>query len=46
MMKRYSRCLRCGKLLKNEECKQLGYGKICYKKMQVDQKKRPLFKLK
>lgn len=27
-------CLRCGRKLKNPEARVLGYGKICYEKMQ------------
>lgn len=26
-------CLRCGRKLKSEESRELGYGTICYKKM-------------
>lgn len=28
----YDRCLRCGRKLKNEEYRKIGYGKICYEK--------------
>lgn len=38
----YSYCLRCGRKLTNEENKKLGYGKICYEKMQHHSIK-PLF---
>lgn len=31
--KEYDRCLRCGRKLKNEEYRRIGYGKICYNKM-------------
>ena len=37
-------CLRCGRKLKSEEARMLGYGKICYKKMHTDPiDKKPLF---
>lgn len=29
----YEYCLRCGRKLKSEKAKQLGYGPHCYKKM-------------
>ena len=31
-MKLYEKCLRCGRKLKSEESKSLGYGKVCYEK--------------
>ena len=39
--KLYRYCMRCGKLLKSMEARQLGYGPICAKKM--EQVKRRLF---
>ena len=36
-------CLRCGRRLKNEEARILGYGKICWEKMQVKDKTNTLF---
>lgn len=32
----YYRCLRCGRVLKSEEAKLKGYGKICEQKMQAE----------
>lgn len=32
--KEYQYCLRCGRKLKNEQAKKLGYGVVCYKKLQ------------
>lgn len=29
----YNRCLRCNRKLKNDEARRLGYGKICFSKM-------------
>lgn len=31
--KEYTVCLRCGRKLKSEEAKKLGYGKVCLDKM-------------
>ena len=28
----YKRCLRCGRKLKNDEARKIGYGKICFEK--------------
>lgn len=33
IIKEYDRCLRCGRKLKNEEYKRIGYGPICYEKV-------------
>lgn len=33
--KEFERCLRCGRKLKTEEARKLGYGKICYTKVQI-----------
>ena len=40
--KLYKYCLRCGKPLKNIECRVRGYGDTCYEKMKQSNKK-PLF---
>ena len=32
----YSRCLRCGKALKNPVAQERGYGEVCWKKTQLD----------
>ena len=31
-MKLYETCLRCGRKLKNEESRKLGFGKVCWEK--------------
>ena len=28
----YEKCLRCGRQLKTQESKELGFGKVCWKK--------------
>jgi len=38
----YQKCLRCGRVLKRQENKELGYGPSCYKKMK-NKKERKLF---
>ena len=40
--KLYLRCLRCGKKLKKQEYKEIGYGPICYEKVK-NKKERKLF---
>ena len=40
---RYNRCLRCGRKLKTDEARQVGYGTICMKKMQSEKKVKRLF---
>lgn len=37
--KEYSHCLRCGRKLKNEKAKKIGYGVVCWKKAQCERKK-------
>ena len=41
--KEHEFCLRCGRRLKNEEARKLGYGKVCFEKMQIKDKTNPLF---
>lgn len=36
-------CLRCGRKLKSEESRKLGYGAVCYKKMRLLKAGNPLF---
>ena len=36
-------CLRCGRKLKSEQSRQLGYGEICWKKREVGDRVIPLF---
>lgn len=31
----HKNCLRCGRKLKSKEQQELGYGKTCYKKIQI-----------
>ena len=39
-------CKRCHRKLKDEKSKELGFGKVCYKKyMQINQKKNYLFEV-
>jgi len=40
MTKEYEFCLRCGRRLKNEEHKKLGYGPTCYKKIRLSRLKK------
>jgi len=42
-MQVYEKCLRCGRKLKTEESKVLGYGKICWEKYNSDIKFQELF---
>ena len=37
--KQHDYCLRCGRRLKNVEARKLGYGAVCFKKMQSSGKK-------
>lgn len=41
--KEYTRCLRCGRILKNPICKELGMGKTCYNKYKKEQLHKKLF---
>ena len=34
--KTYSKCLRCGRMLKSEEARERGFGKICWEKRLLD----------
>jgi len=38
--KDHNRCLRCGRKLKSEEARKIGYGKVCLEKMQKRKTKR------
>lgn len=40
MQKEYDYCLRCGRKLKNPKSRLIGYGIVCEKKMQSEQKKQ------
>ena len=42
--KQYTHCLRCGRKLRTEQAKCLGYGPVCWRKTQEKSKKyRKLF---
>ena len=38
--KDYNKCLRCGRKLKTDEARKIGYGKICFEKMKKEKKQR------
>ena len=38
--KEFTHCLRCGRKLKNEEARKIGYGKICLEKMKTKNTKK------
>ena len=42
----YHRCLRCGRVLKTPESRELGYGETCYKKVKLLNQSKRLFSLK
>lgn len=44
--KNHQTCKRCGKKLKNEESKLLGFGPLCYKRHMAEQSRRPLFEVR
>ena len=37
--KEHEVCLRCGRKLKNPDARKLGYGAVCFKKMQSSGKR-------
>lgn len=39
----YTHCLRCGRKLKTEESKKIGYGKICLEKAKKSSQIKKLF---
>ena len=41
----YKNCLRCGRKLKSEESKKLGFGKVCWEKWQHETEAKKLFGL-
>jgi len=42
--KEYTHCLRCGRKLKNEKAKKIGYGVVCERKIRNENNKnRRLF---
>ena len=36
-------CLRCGRKLKTDEARAIGYGKVCLEKLKHDKKMKSLF---
>lgn len=45
MMPEYDKCGRCGRKLKNPESRKLGFGAVCYNKLQARRELRPLFSM-
>jgi hypothetical protein len=43
MNRLYSHCQRCGKPLKSEESKKLGFGPNCFQKIQSNKLRRNVF---
>lgn len=41
--KKYKTCLRCGRRLKTDKARQLGYGDTCYRKIMGCNKSSSLF---
>ena len=39
----YKYCLRCGRMLKKEETRKIGYGAICLQKIKTEGNHRRLF---
>lgn len=39
----HANCLRCGRRLKSEESKKLGFGQVCWEKWQHETKTKKLF---
>lgn len=42
---KYEKCLRCGRKLKTEDSKELGFGKTCWKKYNSEDNFKQLFKM-
>ena len=45
MIPEYDRCGRCGRRLKKPESRRLGFGAVCYSKVQTKRKNVPLFSM-
>ena len=43
MIPEYDKCGRCGRRLKNPESRRLGFGAVCYSKIQTRWERVPLF---
>ena len=39
----YKVCKRCGRKLKSQECRERGYGKICWEKQKKSKYQKKLF---
>lgn len=44
--KKYKYCRRCGRRLTSELSREIGYGPVCFKKVQVLNKRNSLFRIK
>lgn len=42
-IKEHEHCLRCGRKLIRYKNRVLGYGPVCYQKIQIESSKKPLF---
>ena len=42
----YEKCLRCGRKLKSESSKELGFGKVCWEKYNSEDNYKELFHIK
>ena len=45
MIPEYDKCSRCGRRLKNPESRRLGFGVVCYSKVQTRRERVPLFSM-
>lgn len=45
MIPEYDKCGRCGRRLKNPESRRLGFGAVCYSKVQTRREQVPLFSM-
>ncbi len=45
MIPEYDKCGRCGRRLKNPESRRLGFGAVCYSKVQIRREHVPLFSM-
>lgn len=41
----YKVCLRCGRKLKSENSRKLGFGKVCWEKWQTETQAKKLFEI-
>lgn len=45
MIPEYDKCGRCGRRLKKPESRRLGFGAVCYSKVQTRREHVPLFSM-